>query len=259
MDAWVVFGPDNFTYLTGVALPFANEEHYRQTVAIQTPQGRGTVICPLEWAGAIADQGWTGALHVYDEEMAVPPQGCVDAVAGILTMMGLTAGRIGLDLARTPAPVAALLREKLPQVKWLAVDDELQSLRMVKTASEVALLETAAQHSQKGFVSALNHSEATVDLISYTLAEFTERIRVHVGEFGGSATGQVVALQGADMRYLHMTPRWQPPAGQAAPHGGDQPPPRLLVHGRTHRGGGRAVGGPGAGLSGQPVPQVPGA
>ena len=61
-------------------------------------------------------------------------------------------------------------------------------------------------HSEKGLVSALNHTEGTIDAISYAVWEFTERVRVHVGEFGGCATGHVAAMQGGDASLYFVPP-----------------------------------------------------
>jgi Xaa-Pro aminopeptidase len=71
------------------------------------------------------------------------------------------------------------------------------------------LLEEAARQMDRGFVSGFNHMEGcALDTLSYSLWEFTERIRVHVGEFGGSATGHLTTMQGADMQFYT-----QPPVG----------------------------------------------
>jgi Xaa-Pro dipeptidase len=83
----------------------------------------------------------------------------------------------------------------------------LRELRMVKTDAELVLLEEAARQADRTIVSALNHTEGTVDAVSYSLAEATERVRVHVGEFGGSTTGHVAGLQGVDTQHYYVPPR----------------------------------------------------
>jgi Xaa-Pro aminopeptidase len=80
---------------------------------------------------------------------------------------------------------------------------------MVKTGAEQALLQEVVRQSDRAIVSALNHLEGTVDAVSYSLAEVAERMRVHIGEFGGSATGHLGIAQGADARHYYAPARDQ--------------------------------------------------
>lgn len=74
---------------------------------------------------------------------------------------------------------------------------------MIKTQGEIALIEEAARLNDRATVAALNHSEGCVgDLLSYSIWELAERVRVHIGEFGGSGCGALSVLQGNDLRYF---------------------------------------------------------
>ena len=68
-------------------------------------------------------------------------------------------GRAGVDMARVPVSIEQQLRQTLPQLELAPADEQLRGLRLVKLESEIALLETAALHSEKGLVSALNHTK----------------------------------------------------------------------------------------------------
>jgi len=206
MDVLIVFGDDNFTYVTGAALPFAPEIPDRRAVALQSVGGESVVICPLDWAEAIREQGWAGQINVYDESSASAHDALVRSLVHALEALGLGRGRAGVDMARVPLSIEQKLRQALPQLEWVPADEQLRGLRLVKLESEIALLETAALHSEKGLVSALNHTEGTIDAISYAVWEFTERVRVHVGEFGGCATGHVAAMQGGDASLYFVPP-----------------------------------------------------
>ena len=182
MDVLIVFGDDNFTYVTGAALPFAPEVPDHPAVAVQSVDGESVIICPLDWAEAIRQQGWSGRIDVYDESSAFAHDALVRSLAHALETMGLDRGRAGVDMARVPVSIEQQLRQALPQLELAPADEQLRGLRLVKLESEIALLETAALHSEKGLVSALNHTEGTIDAISYAVWEFTERVRVHVGD-----------------------------------------------------------------------------
>jgi Xaa-Pro aminopeptidase len=206
MDALIAFGDDNFTYVTGAALPFAPEVPDRRAVALQRADGESVVICPLDWAEAIRQQGWPGRIDVCDESSAAAHEALVSSLAGALEALGVGRGRVGVDMARLPQLIERGLRQALPQLELVPADEQLKRLRMVKLESEIALLEAAALHAEKGMVSALNHTEGTIDAISYSVWEFTERVRVHVGEFGGCATGHVAAMQGRDASLYFVPP-----------------------------------------------------
>ena len=57
-DALLVVGADNFAYVTQSVLPFA--EHYpdRYAALLLPRNGVPTVFAPVDWAEAVAQQGW---------------------------------------------------------------------------------------------------------------------------------------------------------------------------------------------------------
>ena len=206
MDVLIVFGDDNFTYVTGAALPFAPEIPDRRAVLLQRADGESGIICPLDWTEAIREQGWPGQIDVYDESSASTHDALVRSLVHALKALGLDRGRAGVDMARVPLSIEQKLRQALPQLEFVPADEQIRGLRMIKLESEIVLLETAALHSEKGLVSAFNHTEGTIDAISYAVWEFSERVRVHVGEFGGCATGHVAAMQGGDASLYFVPP-----------------------------------------------------
>jgi Xaa-Pro aminopeptidase len=145
---------------------------------------------------------------VYTAHDGLPPHGLIVVLAKTLSELGMEKSRIGIDLASMTQSFMEDLQQTLPKVEWVPVDDVWRALRAVKTDAEVRLLEEAARQADRAMVSALNHMEGCAhDALSYSLWEFTERIRVHVGEFAGSASGHLATLQGADMRIYSKPPR----------------------------------------------------
>jgi Xaa-Pro aminopeptidase len=203
-DAVMATGPDNFTYLTQAALPFAPSFPDRKALVLQTKDGSACVISPHRWTPALRDQGWQGEFIPYPE--GTPYRELLTATIQALTGKGLMQARIGFDSSRMPQAMHDALTQALPNIKWRPCDGLLRDLRMIKTAPEQELLQKAARQSQRAIVSALNHIEGTVDAVSYTLAETAERVRVHVGEFGGAATGHIGAVQGANACHYYVPP-----------------------------------------------------
>lgn len=91
-------------------------------------------------------------------------------------------------------------------MNFLSCDKLLKELRTVKTTAEIALIERAVRQSDIGILFALQHMEGSMACCGYTLAEFSERIRVHIYEAGGSGVGNMSVLQGKDSKLRYSLP-----------------------------------------------------
>lgn len=199
-DALLAFGPDNFSYLTQSVLPFA--EHYpdRKAVVLLLQDEVPCVVAPIDWAEAIGDQTDRVRMNVYDEGRGDPSQTVVHSIARELTQRGLERGRLGIDAERVSKDIMDSLRASLPRVNWRPADSLINALRVVKCAAEVACIETACKQADRAIVYALMHLEGTLGSVGYTVAEFSERIRVHVNENGGSGVGLLATVLGGASR-----------------------------------------------------------
>jgi len=203
LDAVMALGVDNFTYVSRVVLPFASYYPDRQAAVIRTREGGGSIVCPFDWEEAVKDQGWDGDVVVYDENEGLPPRALIKALKEVVTRLKLDRASIGIDENRVSKLFIILLRGVLPDVDWVSFDGCLRELRLFKTPSEIELIESAANQSELGIITALMHLEGTVDVLGYTINEFTERVRVHVFEFGGSGVGHVATQVGVDAQMFY--------------------------------------------------------
>jgi Xaa-Pro aminopeptidase len=205
-DAVLAFGVDNFNYLTRTVLPFA--EHYptRRAVAVLPKEGAPAVICPYDWSQAVKDQGWKGEISAYDENEAVGVEAMVKNLEELLVSLGLDGKRLGLDGSRITKELMDRLNERFPRATWQPVDPMLNDMRITKTPEETALIERACKQADRGMVYALMHLEGAAENPGYTVAEFTERIRVHVNENGASGVGLLNTAFGTDGQ-MHYTPQ----------------------------------------------------
>lgn len=205
-QALVGTGVDNFTYLTQMVLPFAACYPDRIAAVLVPVVGKRAIICPLEWGEAIRDQGWAEDLIVYDENGAPPPVPVVNTIVDTVRQLGLRHERIGFDRHQWSALFIDQLTTALPEVIWQPLDRPLRDWRMVKTRDEIGLLETAVKQADQSILGALNHAKGAIDNLGYSLAEFTERIRVHLTEFGGSGAGHLSTLQGVELQKIYSPP-----------------------------------------------------
>jgi Xaa-Pro dipeptidase len=207
LDAVMAVGVDNFHYLTRTVLPFAENYPDRRAAVILPRDGKGVVLCPVDWSEAVRDQGWGGEIRTYDENDGVSPLAFVEALKRILDEKDLSKSKIGLDLTRVTKGLMDVLRSELPGNEWVGADTLYRGLRIVKTPYEVALIETACQYLDRGIIHALNHLEGTVENPGYTVAEFTERTRVHAFEDGISGVGHMSTTLASDASLFYVPQR----------------------------------------------------
>lgn len=201
-DAIIAADPGNFTYVSGVFLPYA-DQFGTPKAAVIAEDGKRTVICPPEWEQLPKDQDRDCELSVYKSSDGI----FTDALISRIAVKAASFKKIGIDKSELPVSFASRLQQALPNAELIDVTADLKKLRMVKTPAEIIMLENAIRFIDRAAVAALNHSEGQpCDVISYYMWEFAERIRVHIGEFGGSASGNITALQGSDMRFLSKNP-----------------------------------------------------
>ncbi len=204
-SAFVAFGADNFRYLTGATLPFAENYPERMAAAIIPSEGNTcAVVTPADWLQAVKDQEWMEGAVAYDENDGPHPAAFVKTLSKTLAEMGLNTGTIGYDAERASAGLIEALRAAT-KAKLTPVDGVLSEARITKTPAEVALIESSCEYADRGIIHAINHLEGTLWGPGYTVPEFAERVRVHAFESGASGVGHLAVTMGDDTR-LEYTP-----------------------------------------------------
>lgn len=206
-DLLVTGSRGNFTYLTGAVLPFAPSYPSRKALAARTQTGDVYAICPVDWAEAVSGQQTDCRVIAYSETAAEPDITCINLLLELLDYVQPKPVRIGLEHGGVTQQFLELLRRRKMTFEIAACDDWLAEMHNVKTPAEIALIERAVRQSDIGILFALQHMEGSRADSGYTLAEFSERIRVHVYEAGGSGVGRMSVLQGVETRLRYGPPR----------------------------------------------------
>lgn len=206
-DAVLAFGVDNFNYLTRTVLPFADYYPTRRAVAVFPKEAAPTIICPYDWYQAVKDQGWKREIVAYDENEAVGDEAMVKSLEELLVSLGLEDKRLGIDDSRVSKALMDRLSIRFPKAQRKAADLLLRDMRITKTPGEIELIERACKQADRGMVYALMHLEGAVENPGYTIAEFTERIRVHVFENGASGVGLLNTAFGIDGQMVYTPQR----------------------------------------------------
>jgi Xaa-Pro dipeptidase len=205
-EAVLATGVDNYNYLTRTVLPFAENYPSRKAAALFLKAGTPIAILPQDWSQAVLDQGWQGEVHIYDENQGYETGAFVKAIEELIVSIGLDKKKIGIDTSRVSKGLMDSLSGKLPNVKWEQADHMITDLRITKTAGEILYIEKACKQADRGIIYALMHLEGVVDNPGYTVAELTERIRVHANENGASGVGILNTALGSDGQ-IYYTPQ----------------------------------------------------
>ena len=214
LDAVLAFGADNFSYLTQAVLPFAEYYPNRKAVAILPSEGEAVVVCPHDWSEAVSDQGWRGKVVSYDENKALGAEALTGTIEEALAGLGVDKGKLGYDAARASKATMDSLKRRMRGADWVPADRMMGELRIIKTPGEVDLIERVCKQADIGIIWALMHLEGAVENPGYNVAEFAERIRVHVNENGASGVGLLCMAFGQDGRAYYTPQRGEVREGE---------------------------------------------
>ena len=199
IDKVLVFGSSNITYLTcGVVFPYMDQKIVHPVafyMCLKT--GRRILICTFDLSDIPKQMNWDGEVLIYALTERTPELSLAAALSPHIE------GQVAIDEKYTSNVQLKALKDCSPDTSFIGVDETIDQLKLQKTDAEVRLLEIACRMGDRGFVSALNHTEgAALDALSYPVWEYAERFRVHAGEFGGSGVGNMSVLQGKAGRDL---------------------------------------------------------
>jgi Xaa-Pro dipeptidase len=161
LDALVAASPANVAYISGFRSLARVVYPVQETYAVVSRSGTALAVPAID-APAVLESGTEighvvchGRFHVDATEargeaarrlgrvMAEPAATGADALAAALRLLGLTAGRIGLDDAGLPAATAAGVRERLKGFALVPASGALATARVVKGPYEIDCLQRA--------------------------------------------------------------------------------------------------------------------
>lgn len=196
----LVFGSSNITYLScGIVFPYVDQKAVHQVAYYMSTQtGQRVLFCTSELADIPDQLNWDGEVVVYALSEKTPELSLACVISKYLGK------QVAIDENYTTRAQLRALQQTSPNTEYVELDETLNALKLIKTDAEVRLLEIAGRMGDRGFVSALNHTEgAALDALSYPVWEYAERFRVHAGEFGSAGVGNISVLKGKDGCYLY--------------------------------------------------------
>jgi Xaa-Pro aminopeptidase len=154
LDAIVAMSPESFTGVSGVKIETMTSIRPRQAFAILPAAGEPELlVCSIErtWT---ASQSWIPTINTYVEFVQHP----MDMLAERLTALGATHGRVGIDADYLPMASYQRLMQLLPGLQLVDSSAEIGAIRVIKTPTQIAVLEHAARGTHRAALEAMQAS-----------------------------------------------------------------------------------------------------
>jgi Xaa-Pro aminopeptidase len=161
LDALVATSPANVTYITGFASLARRVYPTQEAYAVVTREGTALVVPTIDLLAVLESQADVnhvachGRFHLETERargetarhfaalVAEPAATAAEALLELLRRLGVSAGRLGLDDALLPGPIAATVRQALGAYHVESGSEALAVARMVKSPFELDALQRA--------------------------------------------------------------------------------------------------------------------
>ena len=152
LDAVVAISPENFAWVTGFVVPTQPLMRWRHAAVVVKADGTRSVL-------SVDMEASTVRKHLPGSDVRVWKEFSYDAMdrlADLLSDMGLSKARIGLEMDYLPAGDLAALSKRLSGAGWAAFEATLARLRQLKTAEEIALLRRLSMIADKSIKTAFD-------------------------------------------------------------------------------------------------------
>lgn len=198
LDGTVLTSPQGFTYATDLRIVSHPLMRWRHAAALVGPGGIDGVLAIDMERAFVADALPSARLAVWREFVDEP----MEVLARLVTdTWGSGPLRLGIELDFLPAARFEILRSRLPQVEWVAVDVALEQARARKTAQELDIVRTLSLAADQALSSALRSTT-----VGDTEAQIGERIISALYATGVSEHRFLIAATGEGSQYANAGP-----------------------------------------------------
>jgi len=179
LDAVIAMSPENFTYASGAYISTVKMIRPRHAYAvIPADKQPFAIVCSIEESLTKAES-WIPDIRTYTEFAEVP----VEVLARELKKEGLARGRLGMDLDYLPASAFAQLKAALPDAEFVNTTESVTDVRVIKSQSEIALMEAAAKQTHQAVLDAMAASK-----LGDSEADMAQKIANNIINYGADGT-----------------------------------------------------------------------
>jgi Xaa-Pro dipeptidase len=155
LDAIVAMSPENFTYASGAYILTVKAIRPRHAYSVLPARSEPFVlVCSIE-ESLTRSESWIPDVRTYTEFVHNP----IDKLVEELKKDGLDKGRIGIDLDYMPATAFERLKAALPDVEFVNTTETIAGVRVIKSDSEIALMERTTKQTHRAVLDAMAASK----------------------------------------------------------------------------------------------------
>ena len=166
IDAIVSCSPENFAYAAGFVVPSQPLLRHRHAMAVVSADAALNLFVVDMEESTVVREAPGVPLTIWKEFS----DDAMSVLATMLHGLGLSGGRIGIEMDYLPAGDFARLSAALPGVTFVAAEHLLSRLRQIKTPGEVALLRRLARIADQAIgdaLSALKPGDTELDIAAH--------------------------------------------------------------------------------------------
>lgn len=166
IDAIVSCSPENFAYAAGFVVPSQPLLRHRHAMAVVSADAALNLFVVDMEESTVVREAPGVPLTIWKEFS----DDAMSELATMLGSLGLSGGRIGIEMDYLPAGDFARLSAALPGVTFVPAEHLLSRLRQIKTPGEVALLRRLARIADQAIgdtLSALKPGDTELDIAAH--------------------------------------------------------------------------------------------
>lgn len=187
-DVLLTLGIDNIQYMTGVHAPFLKTHNEKPVAVIWATTIEPVFLVHDDWEKTVSYTSKIKQIKTYSDN----PNSFILKITEIIKSIK-DVKKIGIDTCYVPYSYYNQIRTELNDYKLESSDELIQSLRMIKTTSEIELLEKVAYNLDHGIFGQAHHVLVRNPRTEMALSE---GIRVHCMERNLEVKGGISGSQG---------------------------------------------------------------
>jgi Xaa-Pro dipeptidase len=146
VNALVAMSPESIVWATGVHIPSQRMIRERMFFLIVPQQGEPLMVFSNVVEPTVKRHSWIPGYEKYREYYDIP----IEFLVKTLKEKHLLTHKVWLEMDYLPANCYRVIAEAFPKVTFINCFEELNSLRVVKTPEEIALLQRLSRIAEQG-------------------------------------------------------------------------------------------------------------
>tara|TARA_Y100001936_G_scaffold140730_1_gene137377 strand:- start:1486 stop:2601 length:1116 start_codon:yes stop_codon:yes gene_type:complete len=163
LDVLVAISPENFAYGTGFVVPSQPLMRWRHAICAINADGKAGIVAVDMEETTVRGKLPDADIRIWGEFTDKP----MNALAQLISDLGATNGKVGIEMNYLPAADHDHLQRLLPGAMLVAADEIFDQLRQIKTPEEIELLRRLSRISDtaiKASFDAVNAGMTEMDM-----------------------------------------------------------------------------------------------